>query len=296
VKPLNVQALKLFIGVVDEGNFTKAAEKHFVTQPYLSQLVKQLEKEYEVKLLNRSTRQVTATDAGKVVYAQAKKMLACMHETDRLLDQLKDVRRGEITLAIPPLVGTVVLPKLSKLFRAQYPAIKMHLIEVGAKNIPKIIKAEEADIGFCVMPLADEQLTVRPYISSEFVIFISAEHPLAKRCALSMKDLRHEDFILFSEGFTLHDAVLHHCQKHGFSPNVSFETSQWDLMVELIALQMGVALLPKSIANMVHHQSIHIVPLREEKPFQWEIAMVTKTQREQTFAAKAFEDIVFSTT
>lgn len=294
VKNVNLQALQLYIAVVEEGSFTKAAERCFVTQPYLSQLVKQLEKEYDVQLLNRSTRTLSVTDAGKVVYEQARKIVHCMEQTKVLLEQVKDVHRGEVTIAIPPLVGTIVLPQLSKHFRERYPNVKMNLIELGAKKIPDLIKNEDADIGFCVMPVDDDSLKTTSYVSSDFVVFISSDHRFANKNQVTMKQLKRESFILFSEGFTLHDSVIAHCHRHGFAPNISFETSQWDLMVELIALKMGIALLPKSIAKMMHHEHVTVLPLSEDAKFQWEIGMVTKQKKTPSFAAKAFEDVAQS--
>src|SRR5699024_4509662 len=104
---LELTELKYFIAVVEHGSFSKAASNIFVSQPTISRTVKTLEKKLNVALLERSTRRLILTDAGKLVYEQGKKIIGATNELNVLLDDLMDQPSGDIRIGIPPLIGTL---------------------------------------------------------------------------------------------------------------------------------------------------------------------------------------------
>lgn len=283
---MDLRDLRCFIAIVQTGSFTKAAEQIFVSQPSLSKSVKRLEGQLQVSLLERSTRFVRVTDAGWVVYEQSKKVMQALEEMPLLLDDLKQVQTGSIKIGIPPLIGTLFFPQLARRFHEKYPNVHLELTELGAKLIWRLVDEGEVNIGFVVLPTNEELFQVKPFIEDEFVLFVHEAHPFAQKSSISIKELKNEAFILFSEEFTLHDVVLQECNRAGFIPNVVYKSSQWDLIVELVSSQLGITLLPRSIYEKQTNQNVKVVPLEER--LLWRLGIITKRDAYMPFAVKEF--------
>ncbi|PKR86366.1 LysR family transcriptional regulator [Heyndrickxia camelliae] len=291
---MDLREIKLFIEVADHMSFTKAAEHSYVSQPSLSKIVKKLEEELQVELFDRSTRHLRLTDAGKIVYQQGRKALAPLNELHILLDELRNLEIGEIKIGIPPLIGTLFFPEIARKFHADYPKVKLHLVELGAKRIATIVEDSQIDLGIIVLPADEEKFNVYPFITDEFVLFIYEEHPLANRNSVILNELKDEKFILFSEDFTLHDYVIKACNEAGFEPIVSYESSQWDLIVELVSSKMGITLLPKSIFYMQNHANVKMIPIKEPT-LLWKLGIITKKDAYLSFSLKQLLNILIGT-
>lgn len=284
---MELRDLKSFIDVADHQSFTKAAEHSYLSQPSLSKAVKKLEEELGVELFDRSTRRLHLTDAGSIVYAQAKKAMVPLRELPDLIDELQAVAAGSIQIGIPPLIGTLFFPSIARAFREQYPHVSLELVEDGAKVIEQLVADSSIDVGIVVLPADPALYDVYPFMTDEFVLYVHDGHPLAKREHVFLTDLAEEKLIVFSKNFTLHDYVLNACRAAGFTPDVSYESSQWDLIFELVASRLGVTLLPKSIFDKRLNSSVRMIPL-QSPPIPWKLGVITKKGAYQSYALKKF--------
>ena len=283
---MEIRDLRNFVKVVQAGSFTRAAEQSFVSQPSLSKSIKRLEEELDVELLERTTRFIRLTDEGKVVFEQSKKAISAMDEIQLHLNDLRHVHSGTIKIGIPPLIGTLFFPTLARAFHQKYPNVLLELHERGAKLIGQLVDEGTVNIGFVVLPTNDKLFEVRSFIEDEFVLFIHKDHPLAQKEIVSIKELKNESFIIFSEEFTLHDVVIQACNKAGFIANIAYKSSQWDLIIELVASQLGITLLPKSIFEKQNNKDIKIVPIVEE--LYWKLGIITKKDGYLPFSVMEF--------
>ncbi|WP_042479276.1 LysR family transcriptional regulator [Bacillus ndiopicus] len=283
--------LKSFITVVENGSFTKAANESFVSQPSLSKSIKRLEDSLNVELLDRSTRHVILTDVGVLVYEQSHKILRAVEELNIALDDLMNMKSGVIKVGIPPLIGTLFFPRIARDFHSRYPDVQLQLIERGAKAIAPLVDSGQIDVGFVVLPTDEKHFTVTPFIEDTFYAFLHEAHPLANQESISLADLKQEKFILFTEEFALHDYIIKKCRTAGFQPNVSYKSSQWDLIIELVASNLGVTLLPKSIYEKQMNSNVKIVPI-EGVHLPWSLAIITKKNAYQSYAQKEFLKLI----
>jgi DNA-binding transcriptional LysR family regulator len=113
---------------------------------------------------------------------------------------------------------------------------------------------------------------------------------LAEKKAVKLQQLAEENFILFNREFALHELIINHCQKAGFNPNIVYESSQWDLITELVRSELGITLLPKSIYAKMDQNAINMIPL--SSPPMWELGIITKKDRYQSFAVRALLQFV----
>lgn len=288
---MELRDLQAFMAIVEMGSFTKAANEFYVSQPSLSKSIKKLEGELRVELLDRSTRHVVLTDAGDIVYQQGKKVMHSIKDLHILLGDLMDVKTGQIKLGIPPLIGTLFFPGIARMFNKVYPDINLMLIERGAKLVGSLVENGEVDMGIIVLPTDEKQFDFEPFIEDEFFVFINEQHPLAKRKEVSLIELRNEPFILFIEEFTLHDYVIDSCKEVGFTPIIGYKSSQWDLIIELVASNLGVTLLPKSIYAKQTNSNVKIIPLSDIK-LPWKLGIITKKNAYQSYALKQLLEMI----
>lgn len=282
---------KAFIEVANHLSFTKASEHSFLSQPSLSKSVKRLEERLNVILFNRSTRQLDLTDAGKIVYKQANQALSSLNEIPSLLDELVQANSGEIKMGMPPLIGTLFFPKIAREFHQKYPNIKIDLFELGAKVVEELIDDGQIDAGIIVLPTDDMLFNIHPFIEDDFVLVVQQDHSLADRSEIALSELKNERFILFDKSFALHNYIISACKESGFNPAISYESSQWDLIVELVASGLGITLLPKSIFQKQSNPNIKMIPI-QSPALLWRLAIITKKDAYHSFALKKFIEMV----
>ncbi|KOY84135.1 LysR family transcriptional regulator [Lysinibacillus macroides] len=282
---MELRDLRAFMAVVEHGSFTKAANESFVSQPSLSKSIKKLEDTLHVELLNRSTRHIELTDAGKIVFKQGQKIIRSVQDLHILLDDLLNIKTGSIKLGIPPLIGTLFFPEIARRFHQQYPNVHLELVERGAKMVGSLVENGEVDMGIVVLPTDERKFSIQPFVEDQFFVFINESHPLAQQDSIQLQQLKDETFILFAEEFTLHDYVIKSCKNVGFTPVVGYKSSQWDLIVELVSSNLGITLLPYSIAAKQTNNNVKIIPL-DNFNMPWRLGIITKKNTYQSYALK----------
>lgn len=282
---MEIHHLKCFMAVAEHQSFTKASSHVHLSQPSLSKIIKNLEEELQVKLFDRTTRQLKLTDAGEIVYDSTLKFTSTFNDLSARLDDLKKLPTGEINIGIPPLIGTLFFPYIAISFGKLYPKVSLKLIELGAKSVTRLVDEEKIDLGIIVLPTNIEKFIVYPFTKDEFVLYVSRKHKLANRDTVSLHELQDEKFVIFSEQFTLHDRVIRECLDAGFNPHISYKSSQWDLIAELVKEDLGVTILPKSIYSKMNQHDIKIVPLVNPTPM-WELGIITKKDCYISFAVR----------
>ena len=276
-----------FIEVANHLSFTKAAEHSYISQPSLSKSVKKIEEKLNVVLFNRSTRGLRLTDAGNIVYEQGQQIVQLIGELPIMLEGLAEGVSGDIKIGMPPLIGTLFFPQIAKNLSENYPHIKIELHEHGARIVEELVEKGQIDAGIIVLPTNTDLFNVQPFISDKFFLFAHKDHPFAQLDSIALSDLQEESLILFSKSFALHRNIISACKDAGFNPNVSYESSQWDLIIELVAAKLGITLLPQSISTKVTNESIVMIPL--QKPdLLWKLGIVTKKNSYHSFALKKF--------
>lgn len=290
---VDIRQLEYFVAVAEQESFTKAAANVHLSQPALSKIVKNLEEELKVELFDRSTRKLKLTDAGEIVYQEALKLTASLTDLTLRLDNLMNSPTGTIRIGIPPLIGTLFFPSIARSFHNQYPKISLELVEFGAKKLVEFVEEEKVDIAIIVLPVNNPKFEIYPFIQEEFAFFCAKTHKFANRTSLSLKELSEEKFILFSKQFTLHDRIIWECVNAGFTPSVPYESSQWDLISELVAEEFGIAILPQSIYSKMNHDKITMVPLVNPTPL-WELGFAVKKNSYISFANRKLIDFLVS--
>lgn len=287
-KKVDIRHLRYFSKVAKLSSFTKAAAALHVSQPSLSKTIKDLEEELGVSLFHRSSRKLELTDAGTAFLANTKVVLEAFNNLTSQLDDLMDLKKGEIRIGIPPIMGATFFSKLISEYKRKYPMIDITLTEVGSKVIKKMVEDGSLDIGLiCNLPFNKESFETIKILKDPLMIIANKESELSSKQSVDLAELRDHPFILYRKDFSLHDSIIEECSKKGFYPIVACESSQSDFMIEMVGAGIGIALLPRKICDQIQDPNIIAIPL-ENSNIYLELAMIWKYDQHIPFAVREF--------
>lgn len=285
---MDIRHLEYFTEVAKHLNFTKAASTLHISQPSLSKTIKSMEEELGVPLFYRSFRQLELTDAGKALLQNANHVLHAYHNLTSELNDVMELKKGEIRIGIPPIIGAAFCSKLISHYVDLFPLINISLIEVGTKKIKDGINDGTLDVGFvCNNPLYKKGVESIQLLNDPLMLVMHANHPLHKKKQIDFPDIADEAFVMYRQDFSLYDSILEECSAHNFFPNIVCESSQKDFIIEMVEAKLGVALLPSKICENINNENIIAIPFTKPN-LHLELGMIWKKDNYLSFAVREF--------
>ncbi|MNH71323.1 HTH-type transcriptional regulator CynR [compost metagenome] len=285
VLPVDIRQLQYLIEVARLKSFTKAAESLYITQPTISKTIRQMEEELGIVLFDRIGKRISLTDAGQIMVNQAQNIVKSFNNMSAELDDLRNLKKGHIRIGLPPMVGASFFPKIIGQFHKRYPDITIQLFEDGAKKVEADTDSGALDVGITVLPVTVEGLECFSFVEEKLNLLVHPSHRLAGRKEAPLTELVEESFVLFREDFVLHDRIITECVRVGFQPRVIYESSQWDLISEMVAANLGIALLPETVCREVDPSRVTILPL-VDPVIPWNLGIIWREDRYLSFAAR----------
>ena len=282
---MDIRHLEYFVEVARQKSFSKAAIANHVSQSAISKLIKDLEVELGTPLFNRTSKYVQLTDAGIIFLEQAQQIVLMFHNLTTDFENKIKMEKGKIFIGLPPITSSTIFAELLGEFKKKYPKIEINLSEYGSKKIALAIQDGNLDIGvMCIVP--DKQLfDSLPFSKDPLCIIVSTQNPISQLPSVQLTSLANESFVLYSEDFSLHDEIINQCNHAGFSPHVIFETSQRELMTQIVAANLGVAFMPSEVCNGLDTKRIASVPLLQPQIIH-NMSIVWKKDRYMSHAAR----------
>ncbi|TBY86580.1 LysR family transcriptional regulator [Rhizobium leguminosarum bv. viciae] len=252
---MELRHLRYFLAVAEEGNFTRAAGKLGIGQPPLSQQIRDLEREVGAALFHRVPHGAELTAAGAAFLGEAKASLAAAEKAKLAAQSANRGETGRLSLgftassAFNPVVSTTI-----RRFRARWPEVQLSLTEMNTLALMQKLERGELDATFMRPSLDDPTgIRLRRLPDEPMVIALPASHPLTGYPRLPLAALADEPFILFPRlvGLSLYDDVVLACRKAGFELTVAQEAPQISSVVNLVAADLGVSIVPASISQIM---------------------------------------------
>lgn len=290
---MNLKHLSYFVEIAKRESFTKAADDIYVSQSALSKAVKSLEQELGVILIDRTSKSFNLTEEGNILLKEGERLLLYVNESQTEIYEKIHKRKRRLRVGIPPVISTAYFSYLIYKFREQYINIDFEVIEAGANTVQNMVDAGEIDIGVVILPiLCAENYHIIPAMSSENVLIVNVEHPLASRMEVDFDELEKENFLVLDGTYMLHDKIISNCEIAGFYPKITTQSSQWDFLAEMVALNQGISILPKPIVERFYSgEKIKMVRLKNPE-FPWNIAMIVKKEKHITGQMEDFIQLV----
>ena len=254
---LNLGRLKVLSEVVSKGSFSAAAESLSYTQSAVSQAIARLESETGATLVVRDRRGVRPTPAGATLVTHAEEIFGRVEAAEADLAAVLGVRSGRLRVASFPSAGATLMPLAVAAFRASYPGISLTLAEGEPEEMAPRLKAGEFDLALLfefsgVRERPGTGLRSTKLLDDPMHVALPAEHPLARKRALRLVDLRNEDWVQTSASSPCARHVVRSCLAAGFEPNATFESDDYETVQGLVAAGVGVALIPRLALTRVH--------------------------------------------
>ena len=241
--------IKYFLAVAEHQSFTRAAVSLYVSQPALSQQIKQLEESLETILFDRSGRQVKLTHAGEVYARYAHKALQDLEEGRRALHDVQNLSRGALRIAITPTFTTYLIGPLIKTFHNLYPNITLSIQEMSQEQMEKQLLDDEFDVGIAFAEVHSAEIETQTLLVETLALVVNKDHPLARHQTIDLQTLSEQSLVLLSHEFVTRGQIEHYCRQHSIKPQVLMEANSLSAVLEIIHHTQLTTLLPSNIVS-----------------------------------------------
>lgn len=242
MKQATLHQLQVFEAIARHGSFTRAAEELLLTQPTVSQQMKQLTKAIGLQLLEQVGKRLYLTDAGREVLAVSQDISERFAQLEMTLADLKGLKQGNLRLAATTTAKYFV-PRLLGAFRKRYPGISISLQVTNQQKLLERLAENQDDLYFTGQPPANVDIKPRPVIENPLVVIASHDHPLAQVKNISLQQLAEEPFILRESGSGTRTAVERFFEENRVAINVEMEIGSNEAIKQAIVGGLGISIL-----------------------------------------------------
>lgn len=242
---MKIQQLRYFIEVCNCGTITEAAEKLYVSQPSITQSIKDLEQSIGTNLFRRINKRLYLTKEGEYLFANAIKIVS---DVDLLKNDMQSISKNKniIRLGLPLQVGSFLLHTIIGEFLKYNPEIKVEIVELGSYEILELLKKEELDI--LIMTFNEEITDTFNYINlfnSEYCFVTSIHNKLSNKETIDINDLADENLVLLEKSYNVNKFILSRFLDHRIEPNVLFYTNQLHTIKNLVKHNLASSFLSR---------------------------------------------------
>ncbi|WP_168122038.1 selenium metabolism-associated LysR family transcriptional regulator [Paenibacillus sp. HB172176] len=266
---LNFHQLHIFFTVAERGSFSAAAQSLHMTQPAVTMQVQSLEDYFGTKLLQRSTKRIELTEAGRALMPYAKRSIDLIRDTDQAMSSFTKQLKGRLQLGSSLTIGEYVLPRLLGPFGQEYPHISISMKVMNTAQIMEDILNHQLNFGLIEAPVNHPDMHMEAVMSDELKLVVPKEHPLADRDDILLEEALQYPFVLREQGSGTRLVMEEQLKKK------SFDLSEMKIVMELgstgavkSAVEAGLGISFLSSSSVKHEVAlglIKIVKIRDSK-------------------------------
>ncbi|KAA0999978.1 transcriptional regulator CynR [Paraburkholderia panacisoli] len=278
--------IRYFLAVAEHRNFTRAAEALHVSQPTLSQQIRQLEDTLRVQLLDRSGRTIQLTDAGAAYVRYAQRALQDLEAGKRAIHDVQELSRGSLRLAMTPTFTAYLIGPLLEKYHRRYPNITLNILEMPQDRMEALLNEDALDVGIAFDDTHSPDIETQRLFVEALAMVVGKAHPYAKkRAALTLREFESEALVLLNEEFATRHYIDRYCRQNGVAPRIAMEVNSISAVIELVHRSTLATLLPAAIAR--EHSELRLVDLEPALP-QRTAALLLRKGAYRSAAARAF--------
>ncbi|MEK3715361.1 LysR family transcriptional regulator [Paenibacillus sp. FSL R7-0333] len=244
-----LESLVVYVTVVEQRNFSRAAELLHLSQPGVSLQIRNLEKELGVRLMNRSPKWVKLTEAGELFYRRAKEMLNLYESVKLDLARLHDTVSGSLHIGASFTIGEYVLPRLFSSFAKQYPDVDMGMTIANSSEIASALRENKIEVGLIEGSIEAADLQVVHFMKDELIIVAAENHPLSRTGVVEINVLQDQIWVLREGGSGTRSFSNHFLEQAGLRVMRSYEINSSQGVKEAVAAGLGISILSKWVVR-----------------------------------------------
>lgn len=285
---MDLRHLQYFSEIVkSDFNLSKASKNLHLSQPALSQIIKNFEVEENVLLFERyKGRLQNLTPAGERFYANTQSLL---HEYEVMMDELREDSvqfKGKIRIGIPPLVLGIVFADVIAQLLMDNPDIKVEIVEQGAYELRRMLILQELDFAILLQPTNINADLITEYVlqDNELIAFMNNENPLASKEMLTWQDLQHQPLSIFNDTFMIHHKIIKKLEEEKIQASRLITASSWDFLLLSTRNSDLITILPGPIAPVINHNGI--VCRSFHNPITWKVVLCHPKKERRSYIDK----------
>ena len=260
---MELAQLEYLLKVVEEGSFSKAADRVFRTQPAVSISIKRLEEEMGVLLLDRTQKTPALTEAGQVVHDYAQRILTLRDQVSQEIAELQSLKRGRVRVGANESTSLYLLPDVILAFRQRHPEVKVEIFRHVSDRLPREVLDRNVDFALTASEPADRDLESFPVLRDELILIMSPKHHLAGRPSLTIKDLGDEPFIAHNVKAGSRLKVIEAFARHHTTLNITLELATIETIKRFVQKRVGLAFVPRMcVREELDRGTLATVPVR----------------------------------
>lgn len=286
---MDIRQLKYFIAIAEEGQITGAARKLNMAQPPLSYHLKLLEDELGVKLVERGSRKIKLTDAGKMLYAKASQILKLTETTVKQLKDFGQGIKGTLFIGTVSSCGATLLPEKIHNFNKKYPDISFEIYEGNTFKLLELLNTGLIEIGIVRTPFNVESFNLK-YLSKETMIavFNTNSNWYKDEKSICINDIMDKPLIIYRRFEKL---ISKCCQNSGFNPKIICKCDDARTALLWADSGIGLAIVPKSSIKLVNNSDLSYIKI-DESELETRVAAIWLKNQNLSEAAKYFLDVI----
>lgn len=286
---MTIRHLKIFLAVADCGTMSQAAKQLYITQPSVSQAIRELEERYQVLLFERLSKKLYITEAGKTFYSYAKQVV---FQFDQMEEHMLNNRKERLRIGATVTVGSRVLPEIVREFRMKNPQIDIYCYGGNTQTVEERLLSMELDVGIIEGKVQSSDLIAIPMIDDYLVLVCGMEHPFMDREKLYPDDLMGQEFVMRERGSGTRALFEQYLLKHGIRIKVVFEESSPAAILQTVKINQCLAVLSVSLIEQELRRGTLKAFSQEEQEWNRKFSFVYHKDKFLTAGIRQLEEIV----
>ncbi|MGM0523802.1 MAG: LysR family transcriptional regulator [Bacillota bacterium] len=279
---------RVFVEVAERKSLSKAKERLFMSQPAISQALKQLEESLNQRLFHRESRGVELTTEGKVLYQYVKDALHLIDQGEKQLDAYQQLEAGELSIGVGDTVSKYYLLPYLKAFHERYPNVHFKIVNGTTLELLPLVKSGEVDFAVCNLPVIDPVIETKPCLEVRDVFVCGEKYQADFNTPISLETLLSYPIISLEKKSNSRRFVENDLTQKGFDYKPTFEIGSYDLLVEFAKINVGVAAVVRPFSDRaINEGEVYEVPLEEPLPSR-HIGLCLKKSVPSSQAANVF--------
>jgi LysR family cyn operon transcriptional activator len=243
--PLELRHLRYFLAVAEAGSFSRAADRLGISQPSVSQQMRDLEAGLRVSLFQRRGKRILLTSAGLIFQEHARVILRQLENVLQELSSEPGQLRGALHVGVVPILNVALMPDLLGLFATKHPGINLTVDEISSTEIETALEEGRMDVGLGFLTRHSPNLRYERLCTDEFALIVSEAHPWWRRRVVQFSELHQQRLLQLSDTFVMRRMTDQICLRHQVRPRTVAELNAIETLLRSLAPLKAAALMPK---------------------------------------------------
>ena len=260
---MNFRRLEIFYETAKNLSMTEAGKKLYISQPSVSQAIRELEDEINSKLFDRIGKKLYLTHEGEVFLIYARRILNLYEESNKILNEINDGEKGKIYLGASSTIGTYILPEIMNSYCNDYKNIDISLNIGNTENIESLVLNNEVDFGFIEGKLKSDEIIKTLMWEDEIVFICSTEHRLSNLDFIDSSEIKKEKLIVREKGSGSRETVDSYLSNHHIAHNIFMELGNSEAIIRTVKNGLGIGCISlKCIEDTEFGEKVKILRLK----------------------------------